>query len=391
MGGKRVKNLSIWLPPFAGDYSGACSALFDFNALIILNDAACCTRNYVEYEEPRWTRGKKTTFCAQLRTVDAVLGNDEQVLTQAEEAAHRLHPAFAALLGSPVPAVIGMDLAGMACELEQRLGLPCLGLSTTGFDCYHVGVPMALRTLLHRFGQRGEPAPGGVNLLGLTPLDFSTNENAARFRAVLENSGFSVLWSAAMETSLEQIRQAGRAQVNLVLSWSGLAAARAMEQAWGIPYVAGVPVGADGVRTLGVLLEQTLQDGRSRVLSAPAEGERPILIAAEQVLANSLRAALRANGCRRGITVASFFGWEKAWAQSGDLHLQGEAELEQLLSGGVFSTLIGDPLLSLLPGAGQITLHPLPHPAVSSSLHWNEMPVFPDISREQLAAWEEER
>ena len=48
-----MNNLSIWLPPFAGDYSGACSALFDFNALIILNDAACCTRNYVEYEEPR--------------------------------------------------------------------------------------------------------------------------------------------------------------------------------------------------------------------------------------------------------------------------------------------------------------------------------------------------
>lgn len=382
-----MKNLSIWLPPFAGDYSGACSALFDFNALIILNDAACCTRNYVEYEEPRWTRGKKTTFCSQLRTVDAVLGNDERVLAQAEEAAGQLHPAFVALLGSPVPAVIGMDLAGMACELEGRLDLPCLGLSTTGFDGYHVGVSMTLKALLRRFGQRGEPVTGGVNLLGLTPLDFSANQNAARFRAVLEDNGVPVLWSAAMGTSLEQVRQAGRAQANLVLSWSGLAAAREMERTWGIPYVAGVPVGTDGARAVLALLEQTLGDGRSRVLSAPAEGERPILIAAEQVLGNSLRAALRANGCRRGITVASFFGWEKAWAQPGDLHLQGEAELERLLSGGSFSALIGDPLLSLLPGAGKVTLHPLAHPAVSSSLHWNETPVFPDLSREQLAAW----
>ena len=382
-----MKNLSIWLPPFSGDYSGACSALFDFNALIILNDAACCTRNYVEYEEPRWTRSKKTTFCSQLRTVDAILGNDERVLAQAEEAANQLHPDFVALLGSPVPAVIGMDLAGMACELEGRLGLPCFGLSTNGFEGYHTGVSMTLTALLRRFGQTGETVPGGVNLLGMTPLDFSANENAARIRAVLESGGFSVLWSAAMGTTLEQVKQAGRAQANLVLSWSGLAAAKEMEKAWGIPYVAGVPVGADGRKELPALLEETLRDGRSRVLSAPAEGERPILIVAEQVLGNSLRAALRAGGCQRGITAASFFGWEKAWAQPGDMHLRGEAELEQLLSGGGFSALIGDPLFSLLPGAGNVTPHPLPHPAVSSSLHWNEVPVFPDLSREQLAQW----
>lgn len=382
-----MKNLSIWLPPFSGDYSGACSALFDFNALIILNDAACCTRNYVEYEEPRWTRSKKTTFCSQLRTVDAVLGNDERVLAQAEEAANQLHPDFVALLGSPVPAVIGMDLAGMACELEGRLGLPCFGLNTTGFEGYHTGVSMTLTALLRRFGQTGETVPGGVNLLGMTPLDFSANENAARIRAVLESGGFSVLWSAAMGTTLEQVRQAGRAQANLVLSWSGLAAAKEMEKAWGIPYVAGVPVGAEGTKALLDLLEETLRDGRSRVLSAPAEGERPILIVAEQVLGNSLRAALRVGGCRRGITVASFFGWEKAWAQPGDVHLRGEAELEQLLSVGGFSALIGDPLFSLLPGAGNVTPHPLAHPAVSSSLHWNEVPVFPDLSREQLTQW----
>ena len=28
-----MKNLSIWLPPFSPDYSGAASVMFDFNAL----------------------------------------------------------------------------------------------------------------------------------------------------------------------------------------------------------------------------------------------------------------------------------------------------------------------------------------------------------------------
>lgn len=384
-----MKNLSIWLPPFAGDYSGACSALFDFNALIILNDAACCTRNYVEYEEPRWSRGKKTTFCAQLRTVDAVLGNDERILAKAEEAARELKPDFVALLGSPVPAVIGMDLPGMAWELEGRLELPCFGLNTTGFEGYHKGVSAALIALLRRFAQKGEPVQGAVNLLGLTPLDFSANRNAERIRRLLEDSGHPVLWSAAMGTGLEQVKAAGRAQANLVLSWSGLAAAKEMERSWGIPYLAGVPVGAAGADALLSLLEQTLRDGHSRFLSAGGEGPRPILIAAEQVLANSLRAALRANGCRHGIRTASFFGWEKNWAQPGDLHLRDEAELEQLLAAGGYASLIGDPLFARLPSAGRAALHPLPHPAVSSSLHWHEVPVFPDISREDLNRWSE--
>lgn len=385
-----MRNLSIWLPPFSGDYSGACSVLFDFNALIILNDAACCTRNYVEYEEPRWSRSKKTTFCAQLRTVDAVLGNDERVIAKAEEAAKQLNPDFVALLGSPVPAVIGVDIVGMAYELEDRLNIPCLGLNTTGFDQYHTGVSMALTALLRRFGEKAETIPRSVNLLGLTPLDFSANDNAARFRTLLENNDYSVLWSAAMGTDLEQVKQAGQAQVNLVLSWSGLTAAREMERTWGIPYVAGVPIGADSTKELFALLAQTVQDKQTRFLTAKAEGPDPILIVAEQVFANSLRMALRAGGCQRGITVASFFGWEKKWAQQGDVHLRDEAELEQFLSGGNYSTLIGDPLFSLLPSAERARLHPIPHPAVSSHLHWNNVPVFADISQEQLTRWSEE-
>ena len=112
--------LSVYLSPFAGDYSGACAALFDFNCLIILCDAACCTKNYVDYDEPRWSRRKTTTLCAQLRTLEVTLGDDERLLRQAAEAALDRRPDFVALLGSPVPAIVGMDMGGMARELEAR-------------------------------------------------------------------------------------------------------------------------------------------------------------------------------------------------------------------------------------------------------------------------------
>ena len=111
--------LSIYIPPFAGDYSGVCSALYDFNCLIVLCDANCCTKNYIDYDEPRWSRGKTTTLCAQLRTMEVTLGDDSRILRQTAEAAQALKPDFIALLGSPVPAVIGMDLAGTCNHIES--------------------------------------------------------------------------------------------------------------------------------------------------------------------------------------------------------------------------------------------------------------------------------
>lgn len=91
--------LSIYLPPFAGDYAGACSALFDFSCLIVLCDAACCTKNYIDYDEPRWSRDKTTTLCAQLRTLEVTLGDDRRILRQAAEAAQAQRPDFVARRG----------------------------------------------------------------------------------------------------------------------------------------------------------------------------------------------------------------------------------------------------------------------------------------------------
>lgn len=48
-----MARLSLFLPPPAGDYSGAAGVLFGLDCLVVLVDAGCCTRNYTEYDEPR--------------------------------------------------------------------------------------------------------------------------------------------------------------------------------------------------------------------------------------------------------------------------------------------------------------------------------------------------
>ena len=371
--------LSVYLPPFAGDYSGACAALFDFNCLIILCDAACCTKNYVDYDEPRWSRRKTTTLCAQLRTLEVTLGDDERLLRQAAEAALDRRPDFVALLGSPVPAIVGMDMGGMARELEARTGIPAIGLDTTGFDTYQRGVELAMGAVYRRFAEKNRLRRAGtVNLLGLTPLDFGADGNAAALREAVEQTGFTVGGSLMMDCTLDQVRRTAEAEVNLVLSAPGMSLARELERELGTPYVAFVPTGTWGVERLGELLHAAAAAGRSMLPEpAPAEeGGDGILLVGDQVLTSSLRLALREAGCVRPVSAGSFFSRDPGLTRSGDLFLSGELDLVQALRGGRFSAVVGDPLLARVPECRQLSLHPLPHPAVSSRLHWDEVPIL---------------
>jgi nitrogenase molybdenum-cofactor synthesis protein NifE len=376
-------NLSLYLPPFTGDYSGVCSALFDLNCLIVINDASCCTRNYVNYDEPRWTLTKKTTLCSQLRTMDAILGDDEKVICQVVEAAQKLDPEFIAVLGSPVPAIIGMDMKGIAREIEARSNCPTFGFDTNGFSYYNKGISAAFLALLQRFTSPPEQVIAeSVNILGLTPLDFSANNNSLLIRQLLEDNGLQVICSFLMQVGLDQVRRASAAEVNLVVSQSGWAAARYMQTQFGIPYVVATPLGRQHGQTVIQAIRQTARDQVNRIItgdpdSPQTEWNSPaLLIIGDQVLANSLRVALRQAGCAQNITVASFFTIEKELALPGDIRLKSEKHLIELMRGGRYDSWVADPLIAGIPAASKLKSFLLPHPAVSSHLYWDEVPLF---------------
>ncbi|CDX04020.1 Nitrogenase molybdenum-iron protein, alpha and beta chains [Desulfitobacterium sp. LBE] len=390
-----MERLAVYLPPFASDYSGVCSALYELNCLIIIDDASCCTRNYVTYDEPRWTESTRSTFGSNLRTIEAVLGDEERLISQTIEAAEKLKPEFIALLGSPVPAIIGRDMKGIAREIEARSGFAALGFDTTGFSYYNKGISAAHLQLLQRFAVPGIPtAAGHVNILGLTPLDFSANDNSRDLIRLLEDNGFRVNVSFWMQTGLDQVRRAPAAKVNLVVSQSGWAAAQYLYKSYGIPYVAAAPLGIRHSRMVLEALGQTMADKQNRIIKDaktgtgaawlaagedgawPAAGTGALLIIGDQVMANSLRAALRQADCRQDITVASFFDLEPELALPGDLLLKSEKQLIKLLRSGAYTRLMADPLILSIPAAAGLKGHSLPHPAISSLLHWQDVPLF---------------
>ena len=257
-----MRNFSMTLPPFSPDYSGVCSALFNLNGLIVIHDASGCTGNYTGFDEPRWYGSAKPIYCSGLRKMDAVFGNEERLLEKIERAARERPVDFIAIVGSPVPMVIGTDMEGVAREIERRCGVPAFGFSTNGTRYYNEGVAMAACAVIDRFAKGVSSAcPSMMNILGATPLDIS-RENLGELKALLAENGWRVNACCATDWTMQEIRNIGAAAVNLAISQAGREIAIHLEERFGTPWIADLPVGKKGA---GACLAR---------LAARAAGER---------------------------------------------------------------------------------------------------------------------
>lgn len=229
---------------------GVCSALFELGGMTVMHDASGCNSTYTTHDEPRWYDMDSMVYISGLSEMEAIMGDDEKLAGDIADAAKELKPAFIAIAGTPIPAMTGFDFEAVAGLVEQRTGVPCFGFPTTGMNTYVHGASMAFAGIAERFaaGMAADSPqtsrPGcRVNILGLTPLDFSVNGQDRSISEWLESEGFTVVSKWAMGSSLEEISRAGEADVNLVVSAAGLGAARVLHRRFGMPYAVGIPVG----------------------------------------------------------------------------------------------------------------------------------------------------
>ena len=368
-----MARLSVHLPPFSPDYSGVSSVFFDLPAVVAIHDASGCTGNYTGYDEPRWYGASSAIFCSALRDLDAVMGDDAKLIGRTASACRDLRPAMAALIGSPVPMVLGSDMKGIAAELEARIGLPSFGFDTTGTAYYDRGVSAALIALLERFSEPRPPVPNGVSLVGATPLDFADGADIRDIREVLRERGVELVASLAMGYDLEALRRAASARLNLAVSRSGFLVSAWMRRRFGTPYLCGLPMGRKGLAEYLGALEAMLgtEAPEPRVLKGePPTGEPDVWVIGEQVQSNAIRVALAREFGVRNIAVGCLFGMEPGLALPGDRDLRDEAEIRSTMNSGS-SAVVADPFLAPLLRDSAVRFVPFPLYAVSS----HESPV----------------
>ena len=151
-----MKGLRKYLTPFAPDQSGAVSVLYELGGMLVICDAGGCTGNVCGFDEPRWFETRSAVFSAGLRDMDAIRGRDDRLVAQLADAAEKLDVTFAAVIGTPVPAVIGTDYRALERMLSKKTDLSVLTVNTDGMELYDKGEEKAYLALFEKFSDKNE-------------------------------------------------------------------------------------------------------------------------------------------------------------------------------------------------------------------------------------------
>lgn len=300
---------------------------------------------------------------------DVVTGTRSRLLEAFQEAKKQLDPKFVLFSAGPCGAMIGTDLEEIAQTVTQDTGLPAAAVNLTGQKPYDIGLSRTLETMAKLLAKPMAPETGTVNLLGGSSLDWSP-EDVAQTKAWIESQGLHVLAQPGSKVTASQLETMAKAQINLVTTVSGLAAAKYLQGRFGTPYIAMTPFGNANCKRLLEALDLGRQP-EAGIPEAPAEA----LIIGEQLTANAIRRELEASGAVKAADVATFYSLDKTLARPHDRRIRGEDDARTLLQSGGYRLILADPLLRCFAPAGCKWVD-LRHRAFNTYGEENDAPVL---------------
>lgn len=339
-----VRGLWKGLTPFAPDQSGAASVFYELGGILVICDAGGCTGNVCGFDEPRWFGERSAIFSAGLRDMDAILGRDDRLVAKLTDAAEKIDANFAAVIGTPVPAVIATDYRALQRMCEKKTNLPILTVDTNGMELYDVGEEKAWLTLFKTFAGKDVASQKEaseeddsskkmkIGVLGLTPHDVSDLNIEEKFRKSENENTHYICYG--MRAGIDKVKTAGSADKNLVVAPAALETAKYLEKEFGTPYEVGYPF-------VDELIPELDYAGKK------------ILIIHQQVIANAIRQEIRTRSDEQNteVTVASWFMMKSELLEEGDLSLKEEMDYCKLVQNGNYDIVFADEnMRGLVPG-----------------------------------------
>lgn len=339
-----VRGLWKGLTPFAPDQSGAASVFYELGGILVICDAGGCTGNVCGFDEPRWFGERSAIFSAGLRDMDAILGRDDRLVAKLTDAAEKIDANFAAVIGTPVPAVIATDYRALQRMCEKKTNLPILTVDTNGMELYDVGEEKAWLTLFKTFAGKDVASQKEaseeddsskkmkIGVLGLTPHDVSDLNIEEKFRKSENENTHYICYG--MRAGIDKVKTAGSADKNLVVAPAAFETAKYLEKEFGTPYEVRYPFVDELIPELGY-------------------ERKKILIIHQQVIANAIRQEIRTRSDEQNteVTVASWFMMKSELSEEGDLSLKEEMDYCKLVQNGNYDIVFADEnMRGLVPG-----------------------------------------
>ncbi|MCR5431221.1 MAG: nitrogenase component 1 [Lachnospiraceae bacterium] len=361
-----MKQTFALISTYSSDQFGICSALYELGGMVIIHDASGCNSTYTTHDEPRWYDMDSMVYISALSRNETILGRDSKLIEDILDTAGKYRPKFVAIVGAPVPYMIGTDYKAIAKLVEDKLGIPGFGFDSNGMQYYTRGMRDALKAVAERFavertesGEETGKEPIKVNLLGVTPLDFGMTGAVGSLKKWLAEHGMVCNSCYAMGCDIDEIAKAGNADISLVVSYGGTGAAKVLKERFGIPYVYGIPMNASEIA-------EKIGD------RGGADGSKDIVIIGEQVYSLSLAEALKNLGIKARVLCQLDRVRDSKVNEEKIEFIYTPEEDDVIKETKEADLVIADPLYGPICGAGKLI--ELPHMAFSGRMFENDIP-----------------
>ena len=375
---KKISDFKIEIqhivPPITSDYSGACSVLYGENILKILISPNGC-KTPVAYDEIR-NIDYSLQYCTSLNELEIVTGEIKGLKESIKEIINQNQKIeFIAIISTVVPQIIGMDLESIVENIEETLDIPCVFINTNSFENYYSGISLTLKSLANKFMLENKKIKSTVNIIGYSPLTFGKIEKLEELFSLIKSLDLNILTVFSDNLSLEKIKNSTSAELNLVLSYEGLALAKYMEKEFSIPYVIINVVSKYGIENTENILKRffyKIDNSFEKLEKRDKLDDRKVMIIASPFMAINIADSLRKDFSFDNILALSLIKESRKFKKIEYLEflniVNTEDDLKEKIKEYKPDILISDPVYKNLINDG-LTFIPLLHYGYSTRLY----------------------
>lgn len=199
--------------------------------IVVIGTSECTyyTKNFAYHRQ----KGKDSVYSLVLEDTEVVFGAVNQVEKAVKEIINIENPDAIMLVTTCVPELIGEDYSGIQYSFEDEVNIPIFIVQTEHFKC-NSHIPGMARTL-QAFAQAMHPCvqTESVNILGHR----QENVDQTELVQLLMKYDISINTVIPSKCTIEQIKNATRARLNIVTDMIALDLAKEMKHRFNIDYI----------------------------------------------------------------------------------------------------------------------------------------------------------
>jgi len=170
------------------------------------------------------------------RAQDMVYGAEGRLAGTIRLCYDNFKPSLIAALNCSAPVIMGDDVEGVVHAMEEEIPSEIITLSTGGYEGpAWIGYEEALAELT-RFMVPCETENDKVNLIGFKQDDVKAYADLLEIERMLSSQGITIN-TVLTNSRFEELKNAPKASLNVILGGDGLESAKIMQEKFGTPYV----------------------------------------------------------------------------------------------------------------------------------------------------------